>query len=60
MLSSCDGCRRGGVMNEAAPRYRGYRYPPEIISHAVWLSYRFALSFRDVEDLLAQRGIVVT
>src|SRR5437899_7383860 len=43
-----------------APDYRGYRFPPEIISHAVWLSFRFSLSFRDVEELLAQRGIVVT
>ncbi len=35
-------------------------YPPEIISHAVWLYFRFSLSFRDVEELLAQRGIIVT
>ena len=42
------------------PIYHGYRFPSEIISHAVWLYYRFALSFRDVEDLLAQRGITVT
>ena len=42
------------------PRYRGYRFPPEIISHAVWLYHRFSLSFRDVEDLLAERGITVT
>ena len=40
--------------------YRGYRFPPEIIRHAVWLYYRFGLSFRDVEDLLAERGITVT
>ena len=40
--------------------YRGYRFPPEIISHAVWLYHRFGLSFRDAEDLLAQRGILVT
>ncbi len=40
--------------------YRGYRFPPEIISHAVWLYYRFCLSFRDVEDLLAERGIIVS
>ena len=33
------------------PSYRGYRFPSEIISHAVWLYYRFCLSFRDVEDL---------
>ena len=37
-----------------------YRFPPEIISHAVWLYHRFALSFRDVEELLAQRSITVT
>ena len=42
------------------PSYHGYRFPSEIISHAVWLYYRFALSFRDVEDLLAQRGTTVT
>ena len=41
-------------------RYRGYRFPPEIISHSVWLYHRFSLSFRDVEDLLAKRGVVVT
>ncbi len=40
--------------------YRGYRFPPEIISHAVWLYHRFSLSFRDVEDLLAERGVVVS
>ena len=39
--------------------YPGYRFPSEIISHAVWLYHRFALSFRDVEDLLAQRSITV-
>ena len=47
-------------MTSHAPSYRGYRFPPEIISHAVWLYHRFCLSFRDAEDLLAQRGITVT
>jgi len=47
-------------MNENAPSYRGYRFPAEIISHAVWLYHRFCLSFRDVEDLLSQRGITVS
>jgi putative transposase len=42
------------------PSYRGHRFPPEIISHAVWLYHRFTLSFRDVEDLLAERGILVS
>jgi putative transposase len=47
-------------MNTDAPSYHGYRFPPEIISHAVWLYHRFCLSFRDVEDLLAERGILVS
>ncbi len=47
-------------MNSHTPSYRGYRFPPEIISHAVWLYHRFCLSFRDVEDLLAERGIIVS
>ena len=47
-------------MNSHVPSYHGYRFPPEIISHAVWLYHRFGLSSRDVEDLLAQRGITVT
>ena len=47
-------------MTSQPPSYRGYRFPSEIISHAVWLYYRFGLSFRDVEDLLAERGITVT
>ena len=42
------------------PSYRGYRFPVEIISHAVWLYFRFQLSLRDVEELLAERGITVT
>ena len=40
--------------------YRGYRFPPAIIQHAVWLYLRFTLSFRDVEDLLAERGVIVS
>ena len=40
--------------------YPRYRFPPAIISHAVWLNYRFTLSFRDVEDLPAHRGITVS
>ena len=47
-------------MSSQTPSYRGYRFPSEIISHAVWLYHRFSLSFRDAEDLLAQRGIMVT
>ena len=44
---------------ESAPNYKGFRFPPESISYAVWLYFRFSLSFRDVEELLAQRGIVI-
>ena len=40
--------------------YSGYRYPAEIISRTVWLYFRFALSFRDVEEILAARGVVVS
>jgi transposase-like protein len=40
--------------------YAGYRFPPEIIQQAIWLYVRFTLSFRDVEDLLAERGIMVS
>ena len=39
---------------------KGYRFPPEIIQQAIWLYVRFTLSFRDVEDLLAERGIMVS
>ena len=47
-------------MSEATSSYRGHRFPPLIISHAVWLYHRFSLSFRDVEDVLAERGIIVS
>lgn len=42
------------------PTYARHRFPPGIIQHAVWLYFRFALSYRDVEDLLAERGIGVS
>src|SRR4028119_1092668 len=44
----------------AASSYSGFRFPQKIISHAVWLYFRFSLSFRDVEDILAERGIIVS
>jgi transposase-like protein len=46
------------MMNEIS--YSGYRFPPEIIQQAIWLYVRFTLSFRDVEDLLAERAILVS
>ena len=47
-------------MKTKAKSYRGYRFPLEVISHGVWLYHRFALSFRDVEELLAKKGIFVS
>ena len=47
-------------MNSPRSRYRGHRFPPEIIGYALWVYHRFCLSFRDVEDLLAERGIIVS
>ncbi len=44
----------------ACPSYAGYRFPAEIISHAVWLYFRFPLSLRMVDELLAARGIIVS
>lgn len=48
-------------MNEhaPAPSYKRHRFPPAIIGHAVRLYFRFALSYRDVEELLAERGVIV-
>ncbi len=40
--------------------YSGYRYPPEVIGTAVWLYFRFSLSLRMVEEMLAARGIIVS
>jgi putative transposase len=40
--------------------YARHRFPPDIIRHAVWLYLRFTLSYRDVEDLLAERGLMVS
>ena len=44
----------------ACPTYAGYRFPTEVISHAVWLYFRFPLSLRMVDELLAARGIIVS
>jgi putative transposase len=43
-----------------APRYARHRFPAEVISHAVWLYFRFPLSLRMVEEMLAARGIEVS
>jgi len=48
------------MTTSAVPSYAGYRFPAEVISHAVWLYFRFPLSLRMVDELLATRGIVVS
>ena len=47
-------------MNRSASLYNRHRFPPDIIRYAVWLYHRFNLSHRDIDDLLAERGIVVS
>lgn len=43
-----------------APNYRGDPFPPGMISHCVWLYFRFSLSFRDIEEVMAEHGVVLT
>ena len=47
-------------MTAAGSSYKGFRFPPEIISHCVWLYHRFPLSFRDVQELMFERGVDVS
>ncbi|NMM90982.1 IS6 family transposase [Rhodococcus sp. SRB_17] len=47
-------------MSTAMPSYKGHRYPVEIINHCVWLYFRFPLSFREVEELMLERGVLVS
>ena len=47
-------------MDTAGSPYRGYRFPAEIISYCVWLYFRFSVSYRDVEELMAERGVIVS
>jgi transposase-like protein len=47
-------------VGSASLSYKGHRYPVEVISHCVWLYHRFPLSFREVEELMLQRGVVVS
>lgn len=48
------------LVHTSVPAYRRHRYDSEIISHCVWLYFRFSLSFRDVEELMSSRGVVLT
>jgi len=47
-------------LSSSLPRLKGSRFPREIVAYAVWVYPRFALSTADVEDLLAQRGVIVS
>ena len=47
-------------MHAASSLYRRHRFPAEIISHTVWLYFRFALSYRDVEEIMAVRVVTLT
>src|SRR5438132_13821188 len=47
-------------MNSPRSPYRGYRFSHEIISYCVWLYFRFSVSYRDIEELMAERGVTVT
>ncbi len=47
-------------MTSAAPSYKRHRYPVEIIDHGVWLYFRFTLRFREVEEMMLARGVVVS
>src|SRR3989442_9186231 len=52
--------RHTPLMSTSVSLYHRHRFPAEIISHCVWLYFRFALSFRDVEEMLAMRGVALT
>jgi len=52
--------RHNALMIISASLYHRHRFPGEIISHCVWLYFRFALSFRDVEEILAMRGVFLS
>ena len=54
----CPSCGMNPL--SATTKYKNHRFPAEIISHAVWLYFRFCLSFRDVEELLLERGVIIT
>ncbi|MCX4781485.1 IS6 family transposase [Streptomyces sp. NBC_01264] len=47
-------------MSFVVPLYKNHRYPAEIISHCVWLYFRFPLSFREVEEMMLERGVIVS
>ena len=61
LLDSHTVCQSYGMNTPSVTtKYKNLRFPAEIIRHAVWLYFRFCVSFRDVEELLLERGVVVT
>jgi hypothetical protein len=48
------------ALDTGSPSYKGFRYPAQIIAHCVWLYHRFPLSFREVEELMLARGVIVS
>ena len=57
---ACDGVGSRVATRTTKISYVGYRFPPEVIHQPIWLYLRFTLSLRDVEDLLAERGVAVS
>ena len=47
-------------MEPSKPLYQRHRFPAQIINHCAWLYFRFALSYRDVQEMMAARGVVMT
>ncbi len=60
LLSGAKQLGEAGGMTPGLATYPGYRFPAEVIQHAVWLYHLFSLNLRDVELILAERGILVT
>ena len=60
VLSGQPAFQHNTGMNIPNSLYRRRRFPAEVITHTVFLYHRFALSLRDVEDLLAERGVIVS
>ena len=60
MLAMKPASQKNTPVTDNPLSYAGYRFPPDVISYAVWLYYRFPLSLRMVEELLAARGIELT
>jgi putative transposase len=57
--ASAAGTGRAMQIPSSMPRLKGFRFPREIVAYAVWACHRFVLSTADIEDLLAERGIIV-